>query len=133
MNGMKFKNWLQHKVLPLVIAGVVGLLPALVGIHPSQVIGESMAPTLRDQSIHLIVPVWKPQRGDIVTLQIAESEHPLVKRIVAGPGDAVLHQGEMIILESNEYYVLGDNRSVSMDSRMFGPVHRSDITGRLLF
>lgn len=133
MNGMKFKNWLQHTALPLVIAGVVGLIPALVGIHPSQVIGESMAPTLRDQSIHLIVPVWKPQRGDIVTLQIAESEHPLVKRIVAGPGDAVLHQGEMIILESNEYYVLGDNRAVSMDSRMFGPVHRSEITGQLLF
>lgn len=133
MNGMKFKNWLQHTALPLVIAGVVGLIPALVGIHPSQVIGESMAPTLRDQSIHLIVPVWKPQRGDIVTLQIAESEHPLVKRIVAGPGDAVLHQGEMIILESNEYYVLGDNRAVSMDSRMFGPVHRNEITGQLLF
>lgn len=133
MNRLNFKDCLQHKILPLVIAGVVGLLPALVGIHPSQVIGESMAPTLRDQSIHLIVPVWKPQRGDIVTLQIAESEHPLVKRIVAGPGDAVLHQGEMIILESSEYYVLGDNRAVSMDSRMFGPVHRSDITGRLLF
>lgn len=92
-----------------------------------------MAPTLRDHSIHLVIPVWNPQRGDIVTLQIAESEHPLVKRIVAGPGDAVLHQGEMIILESNEYYVLGDNKAVSMDSRMFGPVHRSDITGRLLF
>ena len=133
MNGMKFKNWLQHTALPLVIAGVVGLIPALVGIHPSQVIGESMAPTLRDQSIHLIVPVWKPQRGDIVTLQIAESEHPLVKRIVAGPGDAVLHQGEMIILGEDEYYVLGDNRAVSMDSRMFGPIDRSEITGRLIF
>lgn len=133
MNGMKFKNWLQHTALPLVIAGVVGLIPALVGIHPSQVIGESMAPTLRDQSIHLIVPVWKPQRGDIVTLQIAESEYPLVKRIVAGPGDAVLHQGEMIILGEDEYYVLGDNRAVSMDSRMFGPIDRSEITGRLIF
>ena len=133
MNGMKFKNWLQHTALPLVIAGVVGLIPALVGIHPSQVIGESMAPTLRDQSIHLIVPVWKPQRGDIVTLQIAESEHPLVKRIVAGPGDAVLHQGEMIILGEDEYYVLGDNRAVSMDSQMFGPIDRSEITGRLIF
>lgn len=133
MNRMNFKDCLWRKFFPFVVAGVVGLLPALAGIHPSQVIGESMAPALRDQSIHLIVPVWKPQRGDIVTLQIAESEHPLVKRIVAGPGDAVLHQGEMIILESNEYYVLGDNRAVSMDSRMFGPVHRSDITGRLLF
>ena len=133
MNGMNLMYRLQHKVLPLVIAGIIGLLPALAGIHPSQVIGESMAPTLRDQSIHLIVPVWEPKRGDIVTLQVAESEHPLVKRIVAGPDDAVLHQGEMIILGEDEYYVLGDNRAVSMDSRMFGPVHRSDITGRLLF
>ena len=68
-----------------------------------------------------------------MTLQIAESEHPIVKRIVVSPGDAVLHQGEMIILGEDEYYVLGDNREISMDSRMFGPVHRSNITGRLLF
>ena len=54
MNGMNLMYRLQHKVLPLVIAGIIGLLPALAGIHPSQVIGESMAPTLRDHSIHLV-------------------------------------------------------------------------------
>ena len=36
MNGMNLMYRLQHKVLPLVIAGVVGLIPALAGIHPSR-------------------------------------------------------------------------------------------------
>jgi len=36
-----------------------------------------------------------------------------------------------ITLEENEYYVLGDNRTASKDSRSFGPIHRSFITGRV--
>ena len=133
MNGMKFKNWLQHKVLPLVIAGVMGVTPCLLGFHPSQIIGKSMDPTLRDQSIHFIGPVLHPKVGDIVTLQLVGKDYSLVKRVVAGPGDAVIHQGETIILGTDEYYVLGDNRDASTDSRIFGPVHRSEITGQLLF
>lgn len=133
MNRMKFKNWLQHKVLPLVIAGVIGVTPCLLGFHLSQVIGKSMDPTLRDQSIHFIGPVLYPKVGDIVTLQLVGKDYSLVKRVVAGPGDAVIHQGETIILGTDEYYVLGDNRDASTDSRIFGPVHRSEITGQLLF
>lgn len=36
-----------------------------------------------------------------------------------------------VILQEDEYYVLGDNRSVSWDSRYFGPVNKKDITGKL--
>lgn len=133
MNRMKFKNWLQHKVLPLVIAGVIGVTPCLLGFHPSLIVGNSMAPTLQDQSIHFIGPVLSPEVGDIVTLQLVGKDYSLVKRVIAGPGDAVIHQGETIILGTDEYYVLGDNREASTDSRIFGPVHRSEITGQLLF
>lgn len=34
-------------------------------------------------------------------------------------------------LSSDEYYILGDNREASLDSRMFGPIKRSDIVGRV--
>lgn len=133
MNGTNLMYRLQHKVLPLVIAGVISILPCLLGFHPSLVIGNSMAPTLQDQSIHFIGPLLHPKVGDIVTLQLEDKDYSLVKRIVAGPGDAVLHQGEMLILGANEYYVMGDNRDASTDSRIFGPVCRNEITGQLLF
>ncbi len=40
---------------------------------------------------------------------------------------------EMIALTDNEYYVLGDNRNASKDSRSFGPVDKKYITGKVLF
>ena len=133
MNRLNFKDCLWRKVFPLLIAGVTGVTPCLLGFHPSQVIGNSMAPTLQDQSIHFIGPLLHPKVGDIVTLQLAGKDYSLVKRVVAGPGDAVIHQGETIILGTDECYVLGDNRDAYTDSRIFGPVHRSEITGQLLF
>ncbi len=36
-----------------------------------------------------------------------------------------------VTLKADELYVLGDNRNVSLDSRIFGPLHRSDIVGRV--
>ncbi|MCD6471074.1 signal peptidase I [bacterium] len=36
-----------------------------------------------------------------------------------------------IKLKPDEYYVLGDNREASLDSRSFGPIHRSEIVGRV--
>lgn len=38
-----------------------------------------------------------------------------------------------IILGSDEYFVLGDNRNASKDSRIFGPLNKSFITGRVYF
>ena len=78
-----------------------------------------------------------------------------VKRIVAIPGDtisyessAILVNGEVIekdysdrwnlkvntiTLKENEYFIMGDNRGNSTDSRSFGTVHRSDIVGNVMF
>jgi signal peptidase I len=44
--------------------------------------------------------------------------------------DAIIRGEYTVILASNEYYVLGDNRASSLDSRSFGAVHRSMIVGR---
>lgn len=37
-----------------------------------------------------------------------------------------------ITLEPNEYYLLGDNSTISLDSRFYGPVSRDDIVGRVI-
>lgn len=42
------------------------------------------------------------------------------------------HQ-DCLILKDNQYYVMGDNRPVSLDSRSFGPIEKKSIIGKLLF
>lgn len=51
------------------------------------------------------------------------------------PADIKTYGGfskDIITLDADEYFVLGDNRNSSKDSRSFGPVKRSFITGRVL-
>jgi signal peptidase I len=107
---------------------------------PIRVTGESMAPTLRNKSIHLVnrwAYRWHPpKRGDIVTVTVENHGLFLVKRIVAMPGDRFsVHDGSVFIdgdrlnepylkqptlgrfkeitLPPGHYIVMGDNRAVS--------------------
>lgn len=56
---------------------------------------------------------------------------------VASDGQGVLrdinNKGIVIILQSNEYFVLGDNIQESQDSRVFGPINSSDIVGKVTY
>lgn len=101
------------------------------------------------------------QRGDVVLFPAPESWDgpgvPLVKRIVGLPGETVaILSGRVLIngkplaeshlaerpepedmepikLGNDEYWVLGDNRNNSDDSRVNGPIQEKDIAGRFLF
>ena len=138
----------------LVLALIVHLFLAQATI----VFGQSMEPNLH-QNERLIVDklsyrVRAPERGDIVVVDLPEMEEMLVKRIVALPGELVeIHRGVVyvngapinepfahdtieydmprLMLEPLSYFVLGDNRGNSNDSRSFGPVHRDQILGRV--
>ena len=102
------------------------------GVRVAMVIGPSMQPTLEDHSIHILVPVQDPKIGDIVAFQRPSQKNYYIKRIVAGPGDTVDHWGTPLTLGPGEYYVLGDNRGNSRDSRSFGPIDGDTIWGRLV-
>lgn len=100
-----------------------------------------------------------PQRGEIAVFHAsgelggrftpdASASGSLEKRVIGIPGDTVVGQGGWVVvngeqadairtpefasvhLDDDEYFVLGDNRTFSQDSRDFGPVNRDAIFAR---
>ncbi len=49
---------------------------------------------------------------------------------VGGPG---IEEGRSVLIASDNYVVLGDNRNNSLDSRYFGVIKRSEVVGRVIF
>lgn len=95
--------------------------------------GASMEPTLYDGELHLISRWTQPEVGDIVVLEDPDADKLIIKRITAGEGDFVTYnQGERV-LGPLEYFVEGDNRDWSVDSRYFGPITGDAIVGVLVF
>ena len=85
---------------------------------------RSMEPTLKSGDYTLVNRLAyifkKPSKGDVIVLR-----HPMEK-------DRFLIKRITMITNSDEYYVIGDNRDYSQDSRHFGPIDKSLIVGKLL-
>jgi len=131
--------------------------------QPVKVEGTSMMPTLEDQErvfINKFVYRLEPiQRGDVVVFRYPrDTSKSYIKRVIALPGDRVridegivYLNGRQIaedylprqyedfrsyaetIVPAHSYFVLGDHRNLSNDSRDFGPVDESYIYGKAVF
>ncbi len=99
--------------------------------------GHSMLPTLRDRqflAVNLLAFVAHPPADGMIVIVQYEGDHSVhfVKRVVGSPGDTVQYNGQSLVLGPNQYFVEGDNRQYSTDSRVYGPIDRSQILGKVL-
>jgi len=129
--------------------------------HATTVDGPSMQPTLyRGQRVVTEKITYRfihgPRRGDVAVIDMPGEELPLIKRVVALPGETVEVQDGRVFVDGQELaepwvtrlggrdyratripplhvFVLGDNRPNSRDSRAIGPVPVDQIIGRALF
>ena len=132
----------------------------IAGLLLYRVEGASMAPTMLAGDLLLVQEDSRNRRivsrGDIVVL--AQSGRSELKRIIALPGEHIALKDGMLLIDgrrlkepylyglppylglddsaydlaSDEYFVMGDNRAHSTDSRQYGPVHRAQIIGKVL-
>ena len=157
--SMGLMLWLRD----LLIASVASILIITFLYQPVRVEGTSMLPRLEDRDRlfinKFVYHISAIERGDVVVFRYPrDPEKSYIKRVIALPGDTLridhghvyvngnlLHepyvppeyrdnrsQAEMAI-PADHYFMMGDHRSISSDSRDFGPVDRSLIYGKAVF
>jgi len=99
--------------------------------------GHSMDTTLHTGqrvAVSLISPhLSPPKRNSIIIVSYSgDTAIKFVKRVIGVPGDTVDYRGRKLQLGPDEYFVEGDNRSFSTDSRTYGPVTQDHIVGEVL-
>lgn len=142
-------------ILPYVIIIAVVVVIRTFLVTPVRVNGSSMYPTLKGGEIMLLNKLGKIDRFDIVVLKLDNKEDNLIKRVIGMPGESVeikdnkiyvndkileesfgvgvTYNIDKVTLKDDEYFVLGDNRIISMDSRVFGTINKEEIKGTTNF
>ena len=113
-------------------------LAALSPVSRYIVQGPSMLPTFSpgDRIVvnRLAYRMRSPSKGELIALRHPlDEELPLLKRVAAVPGEVVKIGRREYQLGPEEWYVVGDNADSSSDSRVFGPVERHHLIGKIWF
>ena len=146
------------EIIGTLLAGVVIFILINISVQYSIVEGSSMEPNLHDGQRLLInkIAYSNPQRGDVIIFpppHVANPEKDFIKRIIGMPGEIIeIKDGVVYINDSpldepyivdnagidmpltvvpdGQYFVLGDNRGNSSDSRQGWTVPGEDIVGK---
>lgn len=143
------------EVIPYIVIVVVVVLIRTFIITPVRVDGDSMKNTLKNGDILLLYKLSSIDRFDIIVLDEEKDNEKIIKRVIGLPGETVaIKKGKIYIndkviddeyaygetgdynkvtLKDDEYFILGDNRLISKDSRYFGPIKDNEIKGKIVF
>ena len=150
---------ITKELFPYIIIIIVVVLIRSYIVTPVIVSGDSMVPTLDDKQILLLNKIDyrfnEIKRNDIVVIKVEKSE--IIKRIIGLPGETIEYRNNILYINGHgyktdynfdtedftlksicncetipkdKYFVLGDNRAVSSDSRIIGLIDRKDIQGK---
>lgn len=149
----------RSTVYVLLVVAAVAVIISTLFLPLLQVSGTSMEPTLEDGNVILLFKTSKFQTGDLIGMY--HEGKILLKRVIGGPGDFVkmdeagnVYVNDVLLEEpyvsekslgecdvtfpyqvpDESYFVLGDHRSVSIDSRSsaIGCVRDEEIIGRVV-
>ena len=156
--GLYYRQSLRSTVSVLVVVAAVAVLIATLFLPILQISGDSMSPTLEHNEIVVLLKTKEFDRGDLIGFYYQGKI--LLKRVIALPEDEVVIDSDgnvyvnQCLLEEpyvtekvlgdcdlefpykvpgTGYFVLGDRRSNSVDSRnsVVGAIPREDIIGRI--
>ncbi len=139
-------------LIPYVLILVAVILIRIYVVTPAFVSGTSMSPTLKDNDLVLLKKFDKTyKRFDIVVVRLPEEN--LIKRVIGLPGETIRYKDNMlyindrviedtyaygitgnfqeVVLKEDEYFLMGDNREVSLDSRIIGKIKKDEIEGKV--
>lgn len=148
----KFYNIIKE-IIPYVIIAIVVIVIRTYIVTPIKVQGKSMSPTLNGSELMILNKITEIERFDIVVVKTERGD--IIKRVIAIPGETISCENgiiyingrkqeekyskgitsdfEKVTLKDDEYFVLGDNREDSLDSRFYGPFNRDKIKGTTNF
>lgn len=155
-----YRNILKSTIFSLITVAATAVLVAVLFLPVLQIYGASMSPTLYEGNIVLSVKGSEMKTGDVIAFYY--NNNILVKRVIGNSGDwidikndgTVLVNGDLIEepyiqdkafgecdirlpyqVPDKRIFVLGDHRSVSVDSRSttVGCVAEEQIVGKIVF
>lgn len=144
-------NWFNTFILLFIFSVLMFFL-----FWPFIIIGDSMQNTLQNHDricASRLLSKFDLKRGDIIICK--HGGKIIIKRIIALPSEKLSIKNNLvyinekilnepyvrgtttndidIILNADEYFIMGDNRNFSVDSRIFAPIKKSDIVAKALF
>lgn len=151
------------ELLPYILVIIIVFVIRQFFISPIQVVGSSMIPNLNDKELMLLDKISYNfndiKRFDIVVIK--KQDKPIIKRVIGLPGESVKYENNKLYINGKEikedfskngktddfdtsilgdtkipddyYFVVGDNRINSKDSRVIGLINKKEIEGRAFF
>ena len=153
----KVKSFFKESLIYIIIIVIVIVIKMYV-VSPVRVNGTSMNNTLEDKDIMVLDKIGyrfnKIKRFDIVVIDLGKEK--IIKRVIGLPGEKIEYKNNVLYVNgkivkenfshkvtedfnisslssttvpNNTYFVLGDNRTNSMDSRIIGFIPKNKILG----